>query len=243
LQCFDRTDCSIWIGFDPRPAEVEAFVVARQSIRLWLTAPIPINMLSMQNLRTAGLYWRPTEYRGPQLWDVISDAPMSTEFAITRFLVPHIAGSGWALFVDADVMARTDLVQLFALGDPTKACMVVKHNYTPKTGTKMQGQAQTAYPRKNWSSVVLWNCDHPKTKILTPEVVNRERGLWLHQFSWLHDEDIGSLDPSWNHLVGDCRPNPDAKLVHFTNGTPNMGHTGEFAEEWWLEHEAAGRRP
>ena len=220
------TDRTIWIGFDPRPAEAEAFVVARHSIRLWLTAPIPINMLNMQNLRAAGLYTRPTEYRGQQLWDTISNAPMSTEFAITRFLVPYLSGSGWALFVDADVMARTDLTQLFDLADPTKACMCVKHDYAPKTSTKMLGQKQTAYARKNWSSVVLWNCDHPKTKILTPEVINRERGLWLHQFSWLHDEDIGSLDACWNHLVGDSRPNPDAKLVHFTNGTPNMGHIG-----------------
>jgi hypothetical protein len=238
------TDRSIWIGFDPGTAETEAFAVARRSIRKWLSEPIQINMLSLHMLRTAGLYWRPTELRKGRLFDVISDAPMATEFAISRFLVPHIAESGLALFVDCDVMARVDIVQLFDAFEPSKACMVVKHDYSPKGTTKMEGQAQVPYARKNWSSVVLWNCDHPKVKVLTPDVVNAARGLWLHQFSWLHDDDIGVLDPCWNHLVGDCSPNPAAKLVHFTNGSPNMmGHEHcEFSEEWRAHHEAIGGR-
>jgi hypothetical protein len=241
-QCFGLTDRSIWIGFDPRPAEVQAFAVARRSIRRWLSEPIPINALNLTTLKTAGLYTRPTEKRDEKLWDVISDAPMATAFAISRFLVPYLAQSGLALFVDCDVMARRDVVQLFDAFDASKACMCVQHDYTPRADTKMQGQAQLSYARKNWSSVVIWNCDHPKVKFLTPEVVNSERGLWLHQFSWLHDEDIGSLDPCWNHLVGDNRPNPDAKLVHFTNGTPNMvGHENcEFAEEWRHEWRTTG---
>jgi hypothetical protein len=237
LECFGQSDKAIWIGFDPRPAEVEAFAVARRSIRRWLTEPITINALNLTTLRAAGLYYRPTEQRNGQMWDVISGAPMSTAFAISRFLVPYLSQSGLALFVDCDVMARTDLGQLFNAFDPAYACMCVQHQYEPKTDTKMQGQAQVPYARKNWSSVVLWNCDHPKTKILTPEVVNAERGLWLHQFQWLHDEDIGRLDSSWNHLVGDSPPNPNARLVHFTNGSPNMaGHEAcEFADEWRAE--------
>jgi hypothetical protein len=240
--CFGLTDRSIWIGFDPRPAEVEAFAVARRSIRKWLSEPITINALNLGTLRNAGLYWRPTEKRDEQLWDVISGAPMSTAFAISRFLVPHLSGHGLALFVDCDVMARRDLVPLFDAFDYSKACMCVQHDYAPKGDTKMKGQAQLPYAKKNWSSVVLWNCDHPKTKALTPEVVNAARGLWLHQFSWLHDDDIGALDPCWNHLVGDCPPNPDAKLVHFTNGSPNMaGHEDcEFADEWRREWHGTG---
>jgi hypothetical protein len=233
------TDKTIWIGFDPRPAEVQAFAVARHSIRKWLTEPIAINALNLSTLRNAGLYWRPTERRDQQLWDVISNAPMATAFAISRFLVPYLSQSGLALFVDCDVMARADLVQLFDAYDYERrpACMVVKHDYAPKTDTKMQGQAQIPYARKNWSSVVLWNCDHPKTKILTPDVINSARGLWLHQFSWLHDDDIGDLNPCWNYLVGDSPPNSDPKLVHFTNGSPNMaGHEAcEFADEWRAE--------
>lgn len=230
---------AIWIGFDPRPAEVQAFAVARHSIRQRLSETLPIYALNMKTLRRTGLYRRPTFRRDGKLWDGISDARMSTEFAISRFLVPHLAKTGWALFADADVMARVDLVELFALADPKFACMCVKHDYTPKAETKMVGEMQQQYARKNWSSVVLWNCEHPKTKKLTPKLVNEQRGLWLHQFSWLDDDDIGSLDPAWNHLVGDSKPNPSARLVHFTNGTPNMpGHEeSEYAIEWWKELE------
>ncbi|MCA1452840.1 hypothetical protein I6F35_06345 [Bradyrhizobium sp. BRP22] len=230
---------SIWVGFDPRPAETQGFAVARQSIRRRLTMPIPIRGLSLAALRQAKLYDRPTERRDGRLWDVISGAPMSTEFAISRFLVPSIARHGWALFVDADVMARVNLAALFAAADPKKACMVVKHDYAPAGDIKMDGQVQTAYARKNWSSVVLWNCDHPGTRHLTPALVNSMRGLWLHQFSWLDDADIGELAPCWNHLVGDRPPDPWAKLVHFTNGTPNMAgfEHCEFADEWRAELE------
>jgi regulator of protease activity HflC (stomatin/prohibitin superfamily) len=99
---------------------------------------------------------------------------------------------------------------------------------------KQDGQAQIPYARKNWSSVVLWNCDHPGTRYLTPDVVNTQKGLWLHQFTWLDDSAIGELDPEWNHLVGEAPRRPGAKLVHFTQGTPNMpGYEDcEFAREW-----------
>ena len=234
---------SIWIGFDPRPLEVEAFVVARNSIKQRLSKDIPINALNLPALKAAGLYWRQTERRNGQLWDTISDAPMSTAFAISRFLVPYLAGKGLALFVDCDVMALADLNELFDLFDPKYVCMCVKHDYTPKADTKMDGKTQLPYKRKNWSSVVLWNCEHEKAKFLTPEVVNTSRGLSLHQFAWLEDSDIGALDPCWNHLVGDTPPNSAAKLVHFTNGTPNMpGKVDcEFAREWWDEWRATGR--
>jgi lipopolysaccharide biosynthesis glycosyltransferase len=203
---------------------------------------VPIKGLVLNELRSKGLYDRPTEVRDGRLWDVISQAPMATEFAISRFLVPYLARKGWAIFVDADVMARVSLTELFAQADRSKACMVVKHNHNPNSMIKMDGQIQTAYARKNWSSVVLWNCEHPRTRLLTPDVVNRERGLWLHQFSWLGDNDIGELDPAWNHLVGEMPRNPRAKLVHFTTGTPNIkGYEHcEFADEWRAQLQACG---
>src|SRR5262245_35440616 len=123
---------SIWLGFDPRPAEVQAFAVARHSIRQRLSESIPIYGISLRALRRTGLYRRPTFRRDGKLWDGVSDARMSTEFAISRFLVPHLAREGMAVFADADVMARADLAELFACLDPSKACMVVKHDYTPK---------------------------------------------------------------------------------------------------------------
>jgi len=223
----------IYIGFDPRPAEAQAYAVARKSIRRY--SKIKIKGVILKDLIACGLYDRPTDRRDGVMWDRISGAPMSTEFAISRFLVPRLARSGWALFVVGDVLARADVGELFAMADPSKACMVVKHNYTPVGKTKMDGQIQTAYPRKNWSSVVLWNCDHRGAQYLTPGIVNTMRGLWLHQFSWLDDSDIGELDPCWNHLVGDYPPNAEAKLVHFTNGCPNMDRFErcEYADEWW----------
>jgi hypothetical protein len=229
---------SIYIGYDPRPVEALSFAVARHSIRRRLNQPIPIAGLQLKGLQQAGLYVRDIELREGRLWDTISNAPMAPEFSISRFLVPYIARDGWALFVDADVMARVSLTQLFACGDPSKACMVVKHAaYRPASELKMDGQVQTAYARKNWSSVVLWNCDHSSTRRLTPEMVNVRPGLWLHQFSWLDDEEIGELDPCWNHLVGEVMPRPDAKLVHFTQGTPCIPEYQhcEFADEWTSE--------
>jgi len=101
----------------------------------------------------------------------------------------------------------------------------------------MDGQVQTSYARKNWSSVVLWNCAHKGTLALTVEMINTVRGLWLHQFAWLDDSQIGALDPRWNFLVGEVPPDPTAKLVHFTNGTPNIEkyRDCEFADEWRAE--------
>jgi hypothetical protein len=84
----------------------------------------------------------------------------------------------------------------------------------------MGGMIQTAYERKNWSSVMLFNCDHPANRRLTIEDVNGRPGRDLHAFYWLHDSEIGELPPTWNWLVN-VTPKPVApKLAHFTNGGP-----------------------
>jgi len=107
----------------------------------------------------------------------------------------------------------------------------------------MDGQVQTSYERKNWSSVVIWNCNHPKTRMLTPELVNTKRGLWLHQFQWLDDDEIGELDPRWNWLVGHSDPAIKPGLVHFTEGVPSMpGYEHcDYAQNWWDEVEDFAR--
>jgi hypothetical protein len=239
---------SIFIGYDPR--ESDAFAVARASIKRHLNTPIPIYGLVLNDLRKAGLYWRETETRPsaadkPVLWDVISEHPMATEFAISRFLVPHIAGDGMALFVDADVMARGAVNKLFEMAthDMSKAVWCVKHDYQPASGVKMDGQPQAVYGRKNWSSVMLWNCDHPGAKKLTPDYVNSVPGRDLHQFKFLNDGDIGELGPEWNHLVGEYPPNSAAKLVHMTLGVPTMRgfEQCEFADEWRAERDSWAR--
>lgn len=227
----------VYIGWDPR--ECDAFAVARRTAERHLSAFHHVNSLVLSDLRRRGLYSRPTSRHDGRLWDDISDAPMSTEFAISRFLVPSLAPGGWALFMDADVMVRRNLGDLFALADPTKAVMVVKHDHRPERAVKMDGQAQQQYPRKNWSSVMLFNCDHPSNRALTTEMVNELPGRDLHRFCWLADDEIGALDPTWNWLVGYSEPLADPAIVHFTEGVPSMpGHEDNpFADEWRAELE------
>jgi len=230
---------SIWIGFDPR--EASAFAVAKESIRRHLNLPIPVYGLVLQRLRDAGLYWRPTERRtnpdtgAEQIWDVISDAPCATEFSISRFLVPHLARDGWALFMDCDMLVRKDLRHLFALADPRYAVMCVKHEFRPTANVKMDGQTQTRYARKNWSSVVLFNCEHPANKLLTVNMVNEVPGRDLHAFCWLEDDDlIGSLPVEWNWLAGVSDENVVPAIVHHTDGIPTMRgyEDAPYAGEW-----------
>lgn len=226
----------IYIGYDPR--EAEAFAACRESIRYRLNQPIQTNGLVLSNLRTQGLYYRPTEYRPsaekPVLWDVISDAPMATEFAISRFLVKHLAKTGWALFMDCDMLAMTDLSDLFWGLDSSKAVYCVKHKYEPKKTTKMDGQLQTFYRRKNWSSFMLINCDHPSNRALTPELVNTLPGRELHAFCWLKDKEIGELGPEWNFLVGHTDPKVTPKVIHWTNGGPwfKEYENEPYSDEW-----------
>jgi hypothetical protein len=86
----------------------------------------------------------------------------------------------------------------------------------------MDAQAQTTYPRKNWSSFMLFNNAHPVVRALTPEIVNRESPAFLHRFGWISDDAlIGELPLEWNFLVGEY-PKPDAtpNAIHYTNGGP-----------------------
>ena len=224
---------SIWIGFDPR--ETAAYSVARESIKANLSFKgIPTRGVVLEHLREKGLYYRPTRKAFGRLYDEISEANMSTEFAISRFLVPHIAKSGWAIFMDCDVLVRGNLARLFDELDDNYAVCCVKHEYTPKDDEKMDGQAQQAYPRKNWSSVMAFNCDHPANKALTVELVNTVPGRDLHRFCWLKDKDIGALYPDWNWLV-DEQPEPEnPKIVHYTLGGPWLTafENAPYANEW-----------
>jgi len=229
---------SIWIGFDHR--EAQAFAVCRHSIQRRLTMPIRVKGLVLTDLERMGIYKRPWERRdNGQLWDLLSDAPMSTEFACSRFLTPILAKTGWAVFMDCDLLARISLVRLFELADPRYAVMCVKHEHKPDYQVKMDGQAQTRYARKNWSSMMLFNCDHPANKKLTHEMVNTIPGRDLHRFCWLDDDQIGGLDPAWNYLVGHTKIDHEPHLVHFTDGVPFMrGYENcEYADEYRRELE------
>lgn len=238
---------SIWLGYDPR--EFAAYSIACSSLRRHLTRPIEINGLILSDLQERGLYRRPIEWRKsvvdrPIMWDTLSDAPMSTEHANARFLVPHLAQHGWALFMDGDILVRADLGPLFDSLDPKYAAYCVKHDHVPTTSTKMDGQRQTLYARKNWSSFLFFNCDHEANKALTLDVINTLPGRDLHRLFWLEDELIGELGHEWNFLVGYTSPHIDPKVVHFTNGLPDMpGYENvPYADEWRAERDRLAAR-
>ncbi len=236
LNSIDPNECSIWIGWEPRQAS--AYSVASHSIKKHLSCGIPIRSIVLDDMRAKGWYTRPTTKLSNKLYDPISQAPMSTEFAISRFLTPHLhrevqGPRGWALFMDCDVLARADIAELFVQADPRRALMCVKHNYKPIASFKMDGQVQSTYSRKNWSSVMLFNMGHPATGKLTLDMINTLPGRDLHAFCWLADGEIGSLDPTWNHLVGHSTGD-EPKLVHFTEGLPCLPEYADvpYADEW-----------
>lgn len=185
---------------------------------------------------------RPWRREGNQYIDAVHGKPFSTQFSFSRFLVPYLnAYQGWALFCDCDILFRDNVDRLFDLADPSKAVQVVQHCHEPPEGLKMDGVAQTRYARKNWSSVVLWNCGHPANLALTPGEVKRQDGLWLHGFRWLGDDLIGSLPVEWNFLVGHTSPTecPDPKAVHYTEGGPWWAAYRDvpFSADWRCEME------
>lgn len=222
----------IFIGWDPR--EIDAYNVAACSFQRRASLPLLITPLVLRHLEP--LVRRPVEIRDGKLWCPVSNAPMATEFACSRFAVPLIQREGFALFADCDVLCRADIAELFALADPRYAVQVVKHVYHPNGKVKMDGQPQALYSRKNWSSVVLWNASHPSNRRLTKELLETWPGRKLHAFCWLDDEEIGELPKEWNHLVGEYPDNPQAKLLHYTLGGPFIsGWDGGPMDSLWLE--------
>ena len=216
----------VFIGFDQR--ETVAYHVLSHSILSRSSAPISITPLALPQL--SSLFTRERH------------SLQSTEFAFTRFLTPYLCGyQGWAIFMDCDMLVLSDIAKLWALRDERYSVMVVKHDYTPKTEVKFLGQKQTAYEKKNWSSVMLINC--AKCKALTPDYVNSASGLELHRFQWLEDEAlIGSLPIGWNYLVGEYDPIPTANIgnLHYTLGGPYFkGYEDcDYADKWFKEYYA-----
>lgn len=225
----------VYIGYDPR--EEEAYLVAEYSLRRHASIPLAVTPLRLEQLQAQGLALRPYRIHRNSLWDVLSDAPCSTEFSNTRFLTPLLAQSGWALFIDCDMLFLGDVRELFELADDSCAVMCVKHEHVPTEDVKMDGCEQTRYARKNWSSVMLFNCDHPANRRLTLEMINTRPGRDLHGFCWLYDDEIGALPAEWNWLVG-VQPKPAfPRLAHYTLGMPFMPgyERAEHSDLWWAE--------
>jgi len=221
----------IYIGYDAD--EELAYNVALDSLGAW--SHLQAEPLDAEKLSAQGLFCRQIDNRG-QKYDLPSNAPCSTDFAVTRFLVPLLCQKGWALFVDCDVVFMANPVKIMKHADRTKAVVVVQHNHTGG-GEKMGGMIQTSYPRKNWSSVMLFNCNHPANQRLTINDISTRPGRDLHRFYWLHDSEIGSMPGQWNWLVG-VEPKPaEPKIAHFTKGGPWIqGWQETEHDELWLEY-------
>jgi len=193
----------IVVGFDAR--EAIAYHTFCQSVLEKSSEPVSFMPLA------------PNTLRGYQ--EMHSDG--SNAFIYSRFLTPFLRDyQGWAIFADGDMICCDDIAKLWAQRDETKALLVVKHDYKTKAKGKYLGNKNEDYPRKNWSSLMLWNCSHPKHRILDPEFVMHATGAQLHRFTWLDDSDIGSLEAGWNWLTTEYPDNADAHLLHYTLGTP-----------------------
>ena len=211
-----------FLGHDP--VETGTYHVMSNSLIRHSSMPISISPVSLKNLE--GIL---TRDRHPL---------QSNDFAFSRFLVPWMCNfEGWAVFSDCDMIVKDDPAKLWALRDDRFAVKVVKHNHIPSEEVKYLGTTQTKYPRKNWSSVVLWNCAHPSVRCLDPAFVNTADGLHLHQFRFLQDGEIGDLPKTWNHLVGYDEYNNNSKLIHYTTGGPYFDEykNCDYHQDWFTE--------
>jgi lipopolysaccharide biosynthesis glycosyltransferase len=210
----------VYIGYDPR--EAIAYHTCANSVIRNSSRPVAIIPVALNLFRD----YSETHNDG------------SNHFIYTRFLVPHLQDyNGHAIFIDGDMIVKGDIVELWDLRDPSKDVQVVKHDYKTCMPVKYLGAKNEDYPRKNWSSVILWNCSSFPNRKLTPEFVQHSTGSELHRFTWIDDERIGELPREWNWLPDEYGPNADAKLLHYTLGTPCFQ---EFADtpqgnEWHRE--------
>lgn len=211
----------VFVGYDPR--EAVAYHTCANSIIRHASRPVAIIPLALNLFDD----YKETHTDG------------SNHFIYSRFLVPHLMEyTGHAIFIDGDMIVRSDIVELWEQRDATKDVQVVKHDYQTRMTEKYLGAPNENYPRKNWSSVILWNCNSFPNRRLTPDFVQQSTGSFLHRFTWLDDERIGELPREWNWLPDEYGPNPDAKLLHYTLGTPCFHEfaTTPMADEWHREH-------
>jgi lipopolysaccharide biosynthesis glycosyltransferase len=205
------------VGFDQR--EAIAYHVFVQSVIQKSSKPISFHPLSVNTLSFYN--------------EIHSDR--SNAFTYSRFLTPYLMNfEGWAIYLDGDMVCQEDISLLWKMKDSSKAVQVVKHEYKTKNNKKYLNNVNIDYPKKNWSSVIIWNCAHPKNKVLTPEFISSSDGKFLHRFMWLDEEDIGELPKEWNWLAIEYPPNTKANIIHYTLGTPCFREysQSEMSDKW-----------
>jgi lipopolysaccharide biosynthesis glycosyltransferase len=212
MSTIPHTVINVFIGWDSR--EPIAADVCAHSILKHSSVPVKIHYLKLDDLEREGILTRERE----------QDA--STEFTYSRFLVPYLMKYfGKAIFCDCDFLWTRDIKELYDQIE-NKSVYVVPHEnygYKPKTTTKMDGQQQTVYPKKNWSSMMAFNCGSKDCQRLSLDAVNQQPLSYLHRFEWINNEDnIGLLKPTWNWLSGYYQEEdwdtPGA--IHYTDGGP-----------------------
>ena len=208
---------NIFIGFDQK--EAIAYHTFVQSLIEKSSVPLSIVPLAENNLN---------------FYDE-SHSDGTNKFTYSRFLIPYLMDyNGWAIFVDGDMVCLSDIKELISYFDPKYAVSVVKHDYKTKQKLKYFGQKNEDYPRKNWSSVIIWNCSHPKNRQLNPSFINNKEGSFLHRFKWLNDQEIGDLPKSWNWLAIEYPEKDNLKLIHYTLGTPCFkDYANTSLSEFW----------
>lgn len=217
---------NIFIGYDSN--ETVAYHTLVHSIMRHSSVPVSFIPLARNTLT--------------RLYDKPKSDKESTEFSMTRFLVPYLSGyQGWSIFMDCDMLVTRDINELWEMRDNKYAVQCVKHDYSPITTRKFLNQEQTVYEKKNWSSVMLFN--NEKCQALTPDIVENESGLFLHQFKWLESDDlIGPIPPTWNFLCGEEHKYEGKEipaLIHYTLGGPYFkDHKDvDYADLWFRENE------
>ena len=224
----------VFLGYDER--ESVAMHVCTSSILRRASKPVNFTYLARNQFDEE---YVETHVPGSDL--IKADYPASNAFVFSRFLVPWLCDfSGWAIFLDGDMVVKDDIAKLWRMRDPFSAVQVVKHQYRTKHPIKYLGGKNEDYERKNWSSVILWNCGHYRNRRLYPDFVAQQSGEYLHQFRWLDDSFIGALPAEWNWLVEEYEPSSEASLLHYTVGGPyfNEYTDCDHAEDWRVEHAA-----
>lgn len=211
----------IFVGYDP--SEAIAYHVFCESLISVCRLPLTITPLALNNL---------TSIYSEQHLDG------SNQFIYSRFLVPFLSGfSGQSIFFDGDMIAQCDPIELLEFINAEEAVSVVQHDYRTKFPIKYFGNANQDYPRKNWSSVIIFNNSHPSNRVLTPEFVKKQPGSYLHRFEWLNEREIGNIPTQYNWLVNEYSANPDAQVLHYTLGIPCIrGFQDSDCADIWYEH-------